>query len=61
MKNEVSKTQNIRLIDVLLLGPLMIVAGVGKPNKFVKMSMIVGGIATIVYNWNNYIKQRDTQ
>lgn len=51
------KTQDIRVIDVLFLGPVMIAAGLatGPLASLVKTILIVGGIATIVYNWQNYL------
>lgn len=53
----VIKPQTIRLIDVGFLGPLMFSAGVryGALSKFVRVALIVGGVATVVYNLNNYL------
>lgn len=52
----IEKSQNIRLLDVFIIGPLMIYAA--KTNKpIVKYSMIGLGIATILYNLNNYLRQ----
>jgi len=50
------KAQNIRLLDVFVLGPFMIWAGyeLGKKKEFAGIVLSASGIATIVYNWNNY-------
>jgi len=52
------KSQSIRLIDVLVLGPFMIWAGyeVGKKKDFAGLAMAAAGVATIAYNWDNYKK-----
>jgi hypothetical protein len=51
------KTQTIRLLDVFVLGPAMILrsreAGQSELEKFL---WIAAGIGTIVYNGANYIK-----
>lgn len=50
------KTQNVRLIDVFLLGPAMILAASQKGviSEPVRLIVFVGGVATILYNWKNY-------
>lgn len=48
------KTQNVRLIDVFVLGPFMIWAGYQLKNDLAKAAMIAAGAATIAYNWQNY-------
>jgi uncharacterized membrane protein len=56
-KEKVSKSQEVRLVDVFLLGPFMIwfgAAATGVASIF-KIIMIVSGIATIVYNGFNYL------
>lgn len=57
---EVSKSQNIRLVDVFILAPIMIYAGATKSNlpKWVKWSLIGMGVATAVYNGKNFLKNR---
>lgn len=54
------KTQTVRLIDVLFLGPLMLWAGAqNRPlTVIVRTVLIVGGIATVLYNWSNYVEVR---
>lgn len=55
----VQKTQTIRLIDVFALGPAMIIVALSaKPGTLLRLSMLFGGVATIVYNLDNYLKQR---
>jgi len=50
------KTQPIRLLDVFFLGPVMLWAGLQKTSlpQFARSTLMIGGIATIVYNWRNY-------
>lgn len=50
------KTQRIRLLDVFVLGPLMIRSGwiTRKQSPLTSVAMLIGGTATIVYNWQNY-------
>lgn len=56
MNNEIQKSQNVRLIDIFLLGPFMIYAGTKLPTKTMQTIMIVSGILTITYNYNNFRK-----
>jgi hypothetical protein len=52
---EVSKSQNIRLLDVAFIGPMMIYVALKYKMKPVdKYIMIFLGLATIYYNWQNY-------
>lgn len=55
--NDVQKTQDIRLMDVFAIGPLMIWAGLSKKKlpPLVKNLMVVIGIGTIIYNFNNFV------
>lgn len=53
--NEIAdKSQTVRLIDIIFLGPYMIYAGTKLPTTAMKTIMIVSGILTITYNFNNY-------
>jgi hypothetical protein len=56
----VTKTQNVRLIDVFLLGPTMIWAGykTEKDNKTLAFFLAVSGLLTIVYNGDNYLRNQ---
>lgn len=56
---EISKSQTIRLTDVLFIGPLMIYAGSQKKiSPFVDSALIALGICTIMYNGRNYLLNR---
>lgn len=52
------KTQEIRLMDVLILGPFMIWAGLQTKQlpDIAKLLLIGAGIGTVIYNGNNYLK-----
>jgi hypothetical protein len=53
---EYQKSQNIRLLDVFLIGPIMIYAGTHKQlAPWVRFSLLVFGAATIYYNAKNYM------
>ena len=56
----VTKTQNVRLIDVFLLGPTMIWAGykVQKVNNTLAFFLAFSGLMTIVYNGDNYLRNQ---
>ena len=56
----VTKTQNVRLIDVFLLGPTMIWAGlqVQKQNNTLGFFLAFSGLMTIVYNGDNYLRNQ---
>jgi len=53
-----SIVQEIRLVDVFLLGPFMIWFGIaanGVP-EWAGILMVVSGVLTIVYNAKNYLR-----
>ena len=57
---ELSKSQNIRLLDVFFIGPFMIYVsqkakGINNLEKFTLLGL---GIATIYYNGNNYLDNK---
>jgi hypothetical protein len=52
---EVQKSQGMRIIDVLILGPFMIYAGTKLPSATLKSIMIVSGVLVISNNLKNYI------
>ena len=58
----VGKTQSIRLLDVLVIGPAMIFAATRRrPPLWLSTAMVVMGAGTIIYNGLNYLaveKQR---
>ena len=49
----------VRLLDVFVVAPILIYAGTRKElNKTLKTALIGLGIATLVYNGNNYLKNK---
>lgn len=56
---ELAKSQNVRLFDIFILGPLMIYAGVKYPHPVNKI-VALAGVGTIIYNLNNYLANRRT-
>lgn len=54
------KAQAIRLADVFFIGPFMIYSAYKKKLSKADRATLVGlGIATIVYNGINYLKQQN--
>ena len=53
---ELSKSQNIRLIDVFIIAPICVYAGTYKTlPTWIRYSLITIGIATAYYNGKNYL------
>ncbi len=52
------KSQNIRLLDILLIAPLMIYVGEKSENvnALAKNALIFFGFSTLFYNAYNYMK-----
>jgi hypothetical protein len=51
--------QNVRMFDVFVLGPLMIYTATQKSLPFwLRMTLLFFGITTILYNADNYIKNK---
>ncbi len=49
------KSQGVRLVDVLLLGPFMIWAGSKKKLPgWARAALLAAGVATVLYNLKNY-------
>ncbi len=60
--DEHERTQLIRLIDVVGIGPLMIYAGSKAKSDLsspVRAALVIAGIATIGYNGMNYITKEE--
>jgi len=57
IQSELSKSQNIRLLDVFFIGPFMMYIGYkAKGITDLEKYMLYGlGIATIYYNGKNYL------
>lgn len=60
---EYQKSQAIRLLDILILAPFLIYAGVKKstlPN-YIRTGLVITGVATALYNGRNYLKNISEQ
>ena len=58
-RNNVGKTQDIRLLDIFVLGPAIMYAGLAKkPPVILSIFMVLTGIGTIAYNSYNYFRQQ---
>lgn len=57
---EFQKSQTIRLIDVFVIAPICVYAGLkGKTlPKFIQFSLIIIGVSTFYYNGKNYLKNK---
>ena len=52
----IEKGQGLRLIDVLVLGPFMIWAGVQRSrSEWVSAALVGAGLLTIGFNLDNYL------
>ena len=50
------KAQSVRMADVLVFGPLMIYAGLGKATPpWLRVGMVIIGAGTVIYNLANYL------
>lgn len=59
-KMQADKSQYVRLLDVFVIGPVLIYAGTFKAlPKYLRVFLIVVGILTILYNANNYLKNKE--
>lgn len=50
------KSQTVRVLDVVAIGPLLIYVGAKHEHKLVGAATVAVGFATIVYNARNYIR-----
>lgn len=59
--SELQKSQSVRLIDVFVIAPICVYAGV-KYHKimptWLSLSLITIGVATFVYNGKNYLENK---
>lgn len=55
------KAQPVRVLDVLIVGPLMLYAGrkLAPTDVLLGNAMAALGLLTIVYNGNNWLRIRD--
>jgi hypothetical protein len=51
-----NKTQLVRLLDVFVFGPLMILGGRNQKSKYFGTALTLIGVGTIVYNGLNYLE-----
>lgn len=59
-KKDVDRAQSVRLWDVFLIGPALIIAGlIPTCPKIIKIILIVIGVGTIGYNGYHYLKYRN--
>lgn len=57
---EYQKSQNIRLIDVFVIAPVLIYAGTRKElPTWLRLSLVTFGACTAYYNAKNYIINRN--
>ena len=51
------KAQTVRMADVMVFGPLMLYAGLGRQTPtWLKLGMVIIGAGTIIYNLANYFQ-----
>ena len=48
------KSQQVRLIDVFLLGPFLMWTGTRARTPTERTVLILSGAGTVLYNWRNY-------
>jgi hypothetical protein len=58
---EFQKSQAIRIIDIFVIAPICVYAGLkGKTlPKFIQLSLIIIGVSTFYYNGKNYLKNKN--
>lgn len=58
---EIQKSQGVRLLDILYVGPLILAtASLVKPPPMMRRALIVVGVLTILYNLDNFLANKDT-
>lgn len=60
--NEFQKSQAIRIIDVFIIAPICVYAGIkakGLP-RLINLSLIFIGVATFYYNGKNYLINKNS-
>lgn len=50
------KAQGVRLLDVWVLGPVMVLAAAGCASAGLRTALTAAGAATIAYNGRNYLR-----
>lgn len=59
--DKIISKQQVRLLDVFVVAPFLIYTSTlkGVPSKRIRLSLLVLGVATLVYNGHNYLKAKD--
>lgn len=52
------KAQPVRVMDVFILGPAMVLSSACITNPLLRAVILIGGMGTIAYNAVNYAKVR---
>jgi hypothetical protein len=57
--DKIISKQQVRLLDVFVVAPFLIYTSTlkGVPSKRIRLSLLVLGVATLVYNGSNYLKE----
>ena len=55
-ENDDVKAQDVRVMDVIFLGPMMIIASTMVKDPYMKVTLAVGGLGTVVYNAVNHAR-----
>ena len=53
---EIRKAQAVRLFDVFVLGPSMVLSAKQSKGEYLPLLMLMGGLGTIFYNGFNYVR-----
>ena len=56
LQSPLGKSQQVRLLDIVFLGPSLLYIGAQQKNPAFRWSLILSGAWTIAYNWANYTK-----
>lgn len=54
------KSQDVRALDVLVLGPLMILVAAGGLKGAAKFALVFAGAATVTFNARNFSAESST-
>jgi len=56
--NDLAKSQAVRVLDVILIGPVMAWAATRLPKEDAPVAWLLGAmaVATVVYNARNYLR-----
>lgn len=58
--SEIQKSQGVRLLDILYVGPLILAtASLTRPGRTLRRALVVVGVLTILYNLDNFLGNKD--